>query len=232
MSKGLPHILTALLRNGLIDGARDSDVFEAMLTERAAVEASLRQMGLQLAVDVPGKAAIAMVMTENQLDDMAEQAGLDPIEPVFATRRQGYWESCALVIFRIALDREIHGSGQEMWHVEADIVEAIKSYYPESYRDNDVSMTARVKTILETLEKRHLIDRRSSGGNVLWRGSRWLGLALTRDATQDFEARCNALVVAAEKARTVWRPSSPQDCKEGCKEGFEEDGEAEGGQAA
>ena len=212
---GLPHILTGLLRIGSIDAAQDRDLYETLLRLRQETEAHLRPMGLELVIEPTFEIAVARVMHDSQLDAMAAEEDLFPIEPVVANNRISYWQSCACIILKTHLDRELHSGLEETWLERREITEQIKAYYAPSQRENDAAMTDRVAVILEALRKSGLADcRTGADGRQFWRGSKWLFVSLTRDVIDEFEARCTARLAEAGLPETAESSVLEDECPE------------------
>lgn len=186
----IQHIITPLVTKGYIDGDRDPALFQEVLKRKTEIQEALAPLSATLSVNTTYRGAMVVAMPESQLDDIAETCDAAPITPAIQQRRRSYRESCALIFFRRCLSQEIDTGGEENWIDHSEVSSAINMAFSRGLGRDEHSQKGRIETILANLANENLIMKRSDKGNIQWRGTKWLYIALSQDAIAEFDRLC------------------------------------------
>lgn len=193
---GIPHILSALLRTNRIDGREVPDLFDAAVRHANEVRRVLDPLGMEMAIDTHWHVVVARNKSDEDLDRIARDGDLLPIEPAFTMQRMTYWESCAIHFFRQELDKEVSLAGKEIWFYDQQVKMILGRDYTKGSASDEARLDSRVEATLTRLERLGLIGRRSIGQSTMWRGTNYLAASIPAEAFRDFEEQCLSLLKA------------------------------------
>jgi len=203
------HVITRLLREGIIEASRNQALYDTLLDLRSDVEAHLRYIGMELIVLPDIHVAHARNMSDDALDTLADDLKCEPITTVTTHKRLTYYESVAIVFFRMSLDQEMRQGGDPIWISEEEVVEALSRIYSESVAEDRITLEKRIHQLLKRLYDLNLLAIRSMGKASTYRGRPLMQAAFSRDQIADFARTLNLICDAAEpvaEAETSFQP--------------------------
>lgn len=194
------HVITRLLREGIIEGSRNQSLYDTLLDLRFDVETYLRYIGMELVVLSDIRVAHARNMSDDALDALSEHLKCEPITTVTTHKRLSYYESVAIVFFRMSLDQEIRQGGDQIMISEDEVIEALSRAYSESVSEDRVSLEKRIHQVLKRLYDLNLLSIRQMGKASTYRGRPLMQVAFSRDQITEFAQALNMIADEAGEA--------------------------------
>jgi hypothetical protein len=188
--------MSRLLRDSMIYSAKNASLFDTLLTLRSDVEENLRVLGMELVVVTDAGVAHARNMSDEQLDAMADEMDCEPISPVCGHNRLSYYDSVAVIHFRMSLDQELRQGGEEIWLNQNEVFEGLAKHYSEAVCEDRIALDARITKCLSRLVDMKLLNVRSMGKSSLYRGTPLMRVAFSRDALSEFVEQMGLLADA------------------------------------
>lgn len=202
----LNHVLSRLLRDSAIYNSKTPSLFETLLELRSDVETGLRALGMELVVVVDAGVAHARNMSDEALDALATQLECEPISPVCSHNRLSYYDSVAVVYFRMSLDQELRQGGEEIWLPKNEVYDALAKHYSESVADDRIALDERITKCLSRLVDAKLLTVRAMGSSSTYRGTPLMQVAFSRDALAEFAEAMNMIADEAEPSKDEREP--------------------------
>lgn len=190
----LNHVLTRLLRDSAVYANKSPSLFETLLNLRSDVETRLRELGMELVVIVEAGVAHARNMSDEQLDALATQLGSEPISPVCGHQRLNYYDSVAVVYFRMSLDQELRQGGDAIWLSRAEVYDALSKHYSEAVSEDRLALEERITKCLGRLIDYNLLSVRQMGASSTYRGTPLMQVAFSRDAIAELTEAMHLVV--------------------------------------
>mgnify|MGYP000347593853 FL=1 len=205
------HVITRLLREGIIEASRNQSLYDTLLDLRSEVETHLKYIGMELVVLSDIRVAHARNLSDDALDAMANDLKCEPITTVTTHKRLSYYESVAIVFFRMSLDQEARQGGDPIWISEEEVMEAISRTYSESVAADGVMLEKRSHQVLKRLVELNLLAVRSMGKSSTYRGRPLMQAAFSRDQISEFARTLNLLCDEADPAPESKEAFQPTD---------------------
>lgn len=205
----LHHVITRLLRDGIIEGSKNQSLFDTLLDQRTDLENHLRLIGMELVVLADIRVAHARNMSDAALDALSDDLKCEPITTLTTHKRLGYYDSVAVVYFRMSLDQEARQGGDPIWLSEEEVIEALSQTYTESITEDRIALEKRIHQVLKRLHELNLLSFRQMGKASTYRGRPLMLVAFSRDQITDFARTLNLIAdeVASEpKGKAPFQP--------------------------
>lgn len=202
------HVITRLLREGIIEGSRNLTLYDTLLDLRSDVEAYLRTIGMELVVLPDIQVAHARNMSDDALDALASDMSCEPISTISSHRRLTYYESVAIIFFRMSLDQEARQGGDPIWINEDEVIETLSHTYSEAVAEDQIALETRILQVLRRLIDLNLLDVRPMGKASRYRGRPLMQAAFSRDQITEFAQTLN-MIADKEDPMPETRAPSP-----------------------
>jgi len=203
------HAITRLLREGIVEGRRNQTLYDALMDNRSDIETHLRHMGMELVVLSDMMIAHARNMSDEKLDALSKAMGCEPISTVCSQRRLSYYDSVAVIFFRMSLDQEVRQGGDEIWIPHSEVIDTLSRNYTDAVSQDKVSLDIRIEQTLKHLHDLSLLSIQSMGKSSRYRGRPLMQAAFSRDAVSDFARQMNQVIDTAEAASDIASKTSP-----------------------
>ncbi|MFZ3584536.1 DUF4194 domain-containing protein [Loktanella sp. DJP18] len=187
------HVLSRLLRESAILSSRNQSLYETTLQLRSDVEARLRELGMELVIIEESGIAHARNMTDEQLDALSEHLKCEPISSVCSHNRLTYYDSVAVVYFRMSLDQELRQGGDAIWLTRNEVFEQLGKHYSESVAEDRIALEDRINKCIGRLVDLKLLTLRAMGNSSTYRGTALMQAAFSRDAMATFAQDMNMI---------------------------------------
>lgn len=185
------HVLSRLLSEGVIEGDLHPEIYEFAVNFRARIEEHLRNLGMELVILPDAQLVHARNMTDGQLEALAEKLGCDPVTSVCGHYRLNYYDSVAVIFFRMSLDQELREGGAPIWIPEPEVYEAMGRSYAAGVAEDRVGLEEKVRMSINRLKENRLLSVRAMGKWTLYRGRPLLQAAFSRNQVSEFARAMN-----------------------------------------
>ncbi len=190
------HVNANLVGKGYIDANENQDLFEIAVANSDDVSTFLEALGMKLRLRVENGLMIAVNMTPEEVERVANEEKQAPIKPIYSSHVMNYADSIIVVLLRIHHDQDIKAStSTEMgWIFDEDLLSNFNRYQNDRSLTDQIGSEGRFQTILSRLEKQGFIERRSMRDTTQSRISK-IGLAtFVKEECTAFKNACTAVL--------------------------------------